>query len=337
MPDLLPRPHAPSGEPVEQFQRASRRTAPRNRHAVRHHAAWAALALGAALAATGCTAGTVSPKDAVMPSTAGSSATGLTTSAPLETPTTTQTSPVYWLGHSNDAVYLYREFQPTPGTDDPIVAALRAMMTTKPKDPDYFSVWDKPSRIGASISAKNVITVDVSSDAFAQKVDTGIAQRSIAQLVYTATAAASMAGLIDPAATVQVSVLVDGHTGYQAFGHVPLTKPLTRDAGFVAPVWIVDPGNGATFKTLPLKVSGQAMSPSGTLGWALAPMVDGKASGPVLTGTVAIPQGPDKLGTFNFNVVPPLGSYELSVFIADPKAPNGRAGVDTKVVTLTGH
>lgn len=270
-----------------------------------------------------------------MPATAGSDAAAVGTSAPLETPSTNQTIPIYWLGHSNDAVYLYREFLSTPTTDDPIVASLEAMMTQKPKDPDYFSVWNKPSRLGASVSAKNVITVDISSDAFGQKVDQGIAERSVAQLVYTATAAAAMSGLIDPAAAVQVSVLVDGHTGYDAFGHVPLDKPLTRNSSFVAPVWIIDPANGSTYSSLPLKVTGQATSPTGILGWSLATMKDGKPAGVYLSGTVTIAQGPNELGTYSFNLVPPLGAYELSVFIADPATPGMKIGTDTKVVTLT--
>ena len=80
-----------------------------------------------------------------------------------------------------------------------------------------------------------MITIDISADAFGHKVDQGIAERSVAQLVYTATAAAAMAGLVDTTTAVQVSVLVDGHTGYNAFGHVPLDKPLTRNAAFRCP------------------------------------------------------------------------------------------------------
>jgi spore germination protein GerM len=292
--------------------------------------------VAAALMATGCSAGIRDHNDTVMPTTSDAQSTSLFTSAPLETPTSTQTIPVYWLGHSDSAVYLYREFLPTPTTDEPIVSALEAMMTRSPKDPDYFSVWNKPSRLGASISAKNVITVDVSSDAFSQTVDAGIAKRSVAQLVYTATAAAAMAGLINPGATIQVSVLVDGHTGYNAFGHVSLNNPQTRDPSLLAPVWIIDPGNGSTYHGLPLKVSGQGISPSGTLSWSLAEVVDGKAGRVYQSGTVKIPKGPDQLGPFSFNLVPPLGTYQISVFTSDPTAPGGQAGVDSKVVTLEG-
>ncbi|NVM97958.1 GerMN domain-containing protein [Arthrobacter sp. SDTb3-6] len=321
-----PRPHAPVPDrPVRRVPAGAGR-----------RAGLAAAVVAATLMASGCAAGVRNANDTVMPTTAGTRSTSQVTSAPLETPAATQTIPVYWLGHSNNSVYLYREFLPSPTTDEPIVAALQAMMTRSPKDPDYFSVWKKPSRLAASISAKNVITVDVSADAFGQAVDAGIARRSVSQLVYTATASAAMAGLINPDAAVQVSILVDGHTGFNAFGHVVLDKPQTRDPALVAPVWIIDPGNGATSHGLPLKVDGQGISPSGSLSWSLSAVTGGKAGGVYQSGTVRIPKGPGQLGAFSFTVVPPLGTYQVSVFIADPSVPGGQVGVDSKVVTLSG-
>ncbi len=323
---------APSGRhsvPADASRR-QRRTSDRLRVLDR----WAILGLAVSLALGGCTNNDSAEQDATMPASSTSSSSALITAAPLETATSSQTLPVYWLGRSNDDVFLYREFFPAKSTDDPMVAALRTMMSTKPRDPDYFSLWNTPSRLGASISAKNVITVDVSADAFAQKVDAGIAQRSVAQLVYTATAAAAMAGLVDPSSSIQVSVLVDGHTGYDAFGHVLLDKPMTRDASLVAPVWIISPSQGARYKTLPLKVEGQGISPTGTLAWELAKSSNGKADEPYLNGTVAIPEGANELGTFSFSLIPPPGSYELSVFIDDPASPGTRIGVDTKLVQV---
>ncbi|AIY00498.1 hypothetical protein ART_0899 [Arthrobacter sp. PAMC 25486] len=298
---------------------------------------FAILGLSLSLALAGCTSDGTGEGDATMPASSTTSSSALVTDAPLETATASQTLPVYWLGRSNDDVFLYREFFPSKSTDDPMVAALRTMMSSKPNDPDYFSLWNSPSRLGASISAKNVITVDVSADAFGQKVDEGIAKRSIAQLVYTATAAAAMAGLVDTSSSIQVSVLVDGHTGYDAFGHVSLDKPLTRDASLVAPVWIIDPSNDATYKTLPLKVEGQGISPTGNLSWSLAKVSNDTVGEEYLNGTVAIPEGPNELGNFSFSLIPPPGAYQLSVFLDDPQAPGKRLGVDTKMVRIAGQ
>lgn len=206
-------------------------------------------------------------------------------------------------------------------------------MSMRPLDPDYFTAWKKPSRLGASISAKNVITVDISSDAFSSNVDQGIAERSVDQLVYTATAAAAMAGLIDPTLSVQVSILVDGHTGYSAFGKVSLDRPLSRDSRFIAPIWIIDPANDAALRP-PVKVSGQAVSATGTLRWQLLEVADGKAGDVASSGTVTISGGANKLGAFAFSLVPAPGSYELRVFTVDPAAPTVLAGVDSKAITV---
>ncbi|WP_449372923.1 GerMN domain-containing protein [Arthrobacter psychrolactophilus] len=296
---------------------------------------FAILGLSLSLALIGCTSQGLNQPTTSMPTSNTSMTSGLVTSAPLETATSSQTLPVYWLGSSNDDVFLYREFVPAQSSDDPIVAALRVIMGGKPLDPDYFSIWNNPSRLGASISAKNVITIDLSADAFGNKVDQGIAERSISQLVYTATAAAAMAGLVDTSTSIQVSILVDGHTGYKAFGQVTLEKPLTRGADFVAPVWIIDPANGSHFNTLPLKVAGQAVSPTGSLVWSLSHVVGDKVGEHYLGGTVSIEQGPNELGEFSFSLVPPPGSYELSVYVEDPAAPGKKLGLDTKIVTIS--
>ncbi|MHA7305187.1 GerMN domain-containing protein [Arthrobacter sp. TMN-49] len=294
----------------------------------------AIIGLSLTLVLVGCTEKSTEQHDVTMPTTTGSTTSTLVTSAPLETATAAETLPVYWLGRSNDDVFLYREFFPTETTDDPIATALLTMMSAKPSDPDYFSLWNKPSRLGASISAKNVITIDVSADAFGQTMDQGIADRSVAQLVYTATAAAAMSGLIDASSAVQVSVLVDGHTGFNAFDHVPLDKPLTRNPAFVAPVWIIDPANGSVHQNLPLKVKGQGVSATGNLAWSLAHLTDGEVADTFMSGTVSVPLGPNELGEFGFSLVPPPGSYQLSVYVVDPLVPGRQIGLDTKIVTI---
>ena len=141
-------------------------------------------------------------------------------------------------------MFLYREFRDVPEQDNPVTRALRVMMSQKPLDPDFFTPWQNPKKLATSISGKNVITVDVSADAFNSNVDAAMAERAIQQLVYTATAAGASAGLIDSGQQIQVVVLVDGHTDYVAFNHVRLGAPTSRSAGMVAPVWIIDPQEG---------------------------------------------------------------------------------------------
>jgi spore germination protein GerM len=167
-----------------------------------------------------------------------------TTSAPLETTQSSNKAPVYWIGRSNSNVFLYREFRDVPDDENPITRALRAMMSETPLDPDFFTPWQNPKNLATSISGTNVITVDVSADAFNSNLDADMAQRAIQQLVYTATAAGASSGLIDSGQQIEVVILVDGHTDYLAFKHVKLGAPTSRSAGMVAPVWIIDPQQG---------------------------------------------------------------------------------------------
>ncbi len=120
------------------------------------------------------------------------------------------------------------------------------MMSEKPLDPDFFTPWQNPKKLTTSISGKNVITVDVSPDAFNSNLDADMAQRAIQQLVYTATAAGASSGLIDSGQQIQVVILVDGHTDYLAFDHVKLGTPMPARMGMVAPVWIIDPQEGVS-------------------------------------------------------------------------------------------
>jgi spore germination protein GerM len=299
----------------------------------RLHAACGGVVLALSLLATGCSSSEEpSPVDSTMPaSSSGAAPTSTVTSAPLETAKSISQLPVYWLGHSGSDIFLYREFLPANGTEDPIQAALLAMTSQRPMDGDYFSPWRKPSKLGASISAQNVITVDISADAFSDNVDEGIATRAIQQLVYTATAAAASAALIPANQSIQVVLLVDGHTDYRAFGQVPLDKPLVRQPRYTAPIWVVEPQEGAT-STGALEVHGRAVSPDGSLQWQLLKRGASNSLDVYLSGTTAVATGANQLGDFSFTVGAPAGEYELRLFYRDPNDPQAQPGVETKMV-----
>ncbi|BAS12133.1 hypothetical protein AHiyo8_04360 [Arthrobacter sp. Hiyo8] len=144
-------------------------------------------------------------------------ADGPDSNAPLETTQASNKIPVYWIGRSDTDTFLYREFRDNPGNENPITTALRIMMSQKPLDHDFFTPWQNPGSLATSISGKNVVTVDVSRDAFNSNLDAGMAQRAVQELVYTATAAAASSGLIDSGQQIKVTILVDGHTDYMAF------------------------------------------------------------------------------------------------------------------------
>lgn len=235
-----------------------------------------------------------------------------TTSAPLETTQASNKAPVYWIGRSNDSMFLYREFRDVPEQDNPVTRALRVMMSEKPLDPDFFTPWQNPKKLATSISGKNVITVDISDDAFNSNVDAAMAERAVQQLVYTATAAGASAGLIDSGQQIQVVVLVDGHTDYIAFNHVRLGSPTSRSSGLVAPVWIIDPQEATSLEDGAVKISGRSTVPGGNLRWEVL-RVDGSVKTSYLTGSATASAEAGQSGLFNFSVNLGPGNYEVRV------------------------
>jgi spore germination protein GerM len=290
------------------------------------------LVLPAALTLSGCVA---TPQSGITNSDAPSALSGPaspgapTTSAPLETTQASNKAPVYWIGRSNDNMFLYREFREVPEQDNPVTRALRVMMSQKPLDPDFFTPWQNPNKLASSISGKNVITVDVSPDAFNSNVDAGMAERAIQQLVYTATAAGASAGLIDAGQQVQVVVLVDGHTDYVAFNHVRLGAPTSRSAGMVAPVWIIDPQEATSLPDGAVKVSGRSTVPGGKLRWEIL-RVDGSTKTTYLNGTTTAAADAAQPGAFSLSVNLGPGNYEVRVSQLEDGNPAQYLNVDTR-------
>ena len=257
------------------------------------------------------------------------SITPMRISPPAEAATGTL-MPVYWLGLNDTTVSLYREFLPSENTGDPIGEAVRAMTAAKPLDQDYFTPWHPAESVTASISSKNVITVDISSNAFKGSLDAGMAHRAVQQLVYTATAAAVNAGLTTVGQESTVVILVDGKAGYRAFGHESLEEPLKRDPELVAPIWIIDPQESQVRNTS-VTVSGTAVSRPEGLYWRAEPVVDGRPSAEaVATGRVSFGESVGATGEFSFDATLAPGTYSLKVYYS------GHEGAgDSKRIEIT--
>ena len=207
------------------------------------------------------------------------------------------------------------------------------MMSQKPLDPDFFTPWQNPKKLATSISGKNVITVDMSADAFNSNVDPAMAERAVQQLVYTATAAAASAGLIDTGQQIQVVVLVDGHTDYVAFNHVRLGSPTSRSVGMVAPVWIIDPQEGTSVEDGAVKVSGRSTAPGGELRWEIL-RIDGSVKTSYLNGTVTASAEAGQSGAFSLSVNLGPGNYEVRVSQLEEGNPAEDLNVDTRGFTV---
>ncbi len=299
---------------------------------------WFLLTLPAALVLSACVAG---PQTGVTTSgspsqfiTGPAASGGPSTSVPLETTQASNKVPVYWMGRSSEQVFLYREFRDVPEQDNPVTRALRVMMSEQPLDPDFFTPWQNPKKLATSVSGKNVITVDVSPDAFNSNVDAETAEHAIQQLVYTATAAGASSGLIDTGQQIQVVVLVDGHTDYVAFNHVRLGSPTSRAAGVAAPVWIVDPQEGATTNGEPVKISGRSTIPGGKIHWEILRVDGEKARTPYLNGNAVASDDPASPGTFDLSMSLGPGSYEVRVSQIDADNTVGRYA-DTRGFTVS--
>lgn len=248
---------------------------------------------------------------------------------PLETAQSNSNKvPVYWLGGKNKN-FLYREFLRLESGDDPIRAALQLMTSSKPLDPSYSTPWSKASKIAASVSARGAITVDISADAFATKVDNATAQLAIQQLVYTATAAAANAGLVDSGQSVQVTVLVDGHTDFSAFDQVKLDRPLTRDSSVQGPIWVTDPQQSAVFESNSVNVGGRSLLGSGTLEWQLFTLEPSGMKSFSQKGSATLATS-SPAGNFAFSLDLPPGSYQLEVFTVNPAAPQEQTDLESK-------
>jgi hypothetical protein len=259
---------------------------------------------------------------ATSPAASGSVVGAPSTSAPLETTQSSNKAPVYWIGRSNSNVFLYREFRDVPEQENPVTRALRAMMSDKPLDPDFFTPWQNPKELATSISGKDVITVDVSEDAFNSNLDADMAARAVQQLVYTATAAAASSGLIDSGQQIRVRILVDGHTDYMAFNHVQLGSLMARTAGLVAPVWIIDPQENVEVADGSVKITGRSTAAGGKLRWQILRAEENGNKAPFLTGETTAAADPAQAGVFTLALTLPAGDYELRV--AQTSNPDGQ-------------
>lgn len=246
--------------------------------------------------------------------------------------------PVYWVGDVDGGERLFREFRlsPDPASTDPISGAIRLMTADQPLDPDYRTPWREATSISSSISTRNVITIDISSDAFGEALPEDRARMAVQQLVYTATAAAANAGLIAGGESSSVVVLVDGAIGYRAFDAVDLNGEWTRDTAVLAPVWIIDPQQDVESEG-PVTVQGTAPTDDDAVRWRIDRLdegaIDGGSDGSSLfrDGTAEIERG-QATGSYSFVETLPPGRYTITVSGSGPDGDD--AAEDTKTVVV---
>ncbi len=226
----------------------------------------------------------------------------------------TEQTPVYWAGTGEQSEFLFREFRTPTSADtvDPVAEAVVMMTTLEPLDEDYRSMWTAVESVGTSVSPNGTITVDLPSSAFANNLSADDAQLALQQLVYTVSASAVTAGLLDATTAKEVRILVDGQSEYKAFGSVDINEPITRDASLAAPVWLIDPQTGTTSGS-PVTVFGRVLPEYASARWEVIPRGQ---DDPVKSGEIAqASESPaSTAGTeFRIPVEVPAGEYTVRV------------------------
>jgi len=227
------------------------------------------------------------------------------------TPSTLKAVPVYWVAESRSSFKLYREFRDVSDVGGTIASAVAAMTRLRPLDPDYSTPWRPASRVTVT-QAGSALTVDLSRDALANtQVGSELAARAVQQLVYTATAAAQVAGT--PATTVKVTV--DGAPA-DAWGAVHLGDPTHRAplAEVQAEAWVTTPQEGDSLPAGTVTFKGFGTSFEATFAWKVL-----SSSGAVVAhGSAMGGTGDGGFGAFSFSTPLTAGSYRVVLSTDDP-------------------
>ena len=165
----------------------------------------------------------------------------------------------YWVADTAKALRLYREFARIDPTPDAITAALRHLVSARPIDSDYSSLWP----IGTTINSVTIQGDTAIIDLTFPKLNVGGEAESlaIAQLVWTATAANTT--------VKKISLTVDGKKVESLAGHVDATKAFTRDLTYkvLAPIWITSPTENQSVAAAGFTLSGMASTFEANVAW----------------------------------------------------------------------
>ena len=221
-----------------------------------------AAGVATVLVLSGC--GTVSTSTSSSSSNSNSNLTSVPTSTSTPSKPTPETMVLaqYWVANTARGLRLYREFARLEVSPDPITAALRALVTSQPKDSDYISLWPLGTKINSVAVSGNVATIDLTFGNL--KLGVEGERLAIAQVVWTATAA-------DPSVT-KISLIVDGKKVESLAGHVDATVTFTRAPTYevLAPVWITSPEEGVEIGAKGFTLSGLASTFEANVVWKVS-------------------------------------------------------------------
>jgi hypothetical protein len=219
--------------------------------------------------------------------------------------------PVYYVTETTQGLRLAREFQNTPVPDDVISAAVNAMLAERAQDPEYQSYWQADTQLRGVEVKNDVIEVDLTGHTDYTFVGNDIAEISVQQLVYTVTAAASVAG---EDGGLPVQILVDGNPPRQMWGQLDLSDPIGRAP--LVNVWqhvqIDNPQDGAVLGRS-VTISGVALAFEAQVNWQVF-----DDEGNVVDNGFAMTTESGTFAPFTFEVALEPGFYSVVVIESDP-------------------
>jgi sporulation and spore germination protein/immunoglobulin-like protein involved in spore germination len=215
----------------------------------------AATAVAATLASVFLTMGSCTPPSGEVPGASPTAQPPVSESPPPspagqsagpsgQTPGTSQTAsvPVYYLNDYRTKPMLYREYHRLNVGDGTKAARTRAAVTEMldgrtALDNDYFSTWPASAKVRNVTVDGQIVTVDLSGAAV-NGYDPPSETAALQQLIWTATAASDTDG---------VKLLLDGKPVAKLWNLLNTGGTLRRApyVDVVAPVWVMDPQEGA--------------------------------------------------------------------------------------------
>ncbi|WP_157546849.1 GerMN domain-containing protein [Hamadaea tsunoensis] len=225
----------------------------------------AASAAAATVTAVVLSAGSCAPRPVATPSGQPPAASAESSASPAASPPESPPNPsggstsggsaasvpVYYIGSIGGVPKLYREFHAPPqaqSVTDRVGFAVRTMLDGRTAyDHDYISSWPASTRLRSVTVAGDTTTVDLSGAAV-NAYDPPTEKAALQQLIWTVTAASGGSG---------VRLLLDGKPVGKLWNLLPVQGTLRRAAAVdtLAPVWVIDPQQGATYPAGPVTIN----------------------------------------------------------------------------------
>ncbi|MFC5380038.1 Gmad2 immunoglobulin-like domain-containing protein [Aquipuribacter nitratireducens] len=194
-------------------------------------------------------------------------------------------------------------------TEARVAAALRALLSGPPADPDHVSgwwweddgvaaPWDGSGEIGVSLGEDGT-TVDVPRAATGAPLGSFGTATAVQELVRT---------VVSNGGTAPVTVLVDGGPA-ELWGAVLLDAPVAPETGLLAGGWVLDPWQGQRLPAGTVRVSGTATAFEGTVSWQVR-----EGTGAVVDSGFTQAGANGEYGPFSFTTDLGPGEYTVRVF-----------------------